>query len=583
MINNKLIDCLNRNSPAGEKLGDALAAQQKHATNKSKVVVPVLGTQGMGKSTLINALLKADILPSDADETTCVPVEVSYADKEYAEVSFLNGNPTVIVHSKQELNEYVDNNCNPANQKRVDCIRLYRKADILRSGITIVDLPGVGSITKENEKTTMRYIENTSIAIFMIPTVPTIRSSEAMFIQGAWSQFSQAMFVQNDFGETAQEKKDSVEHNTLILQQIAGKIGTELNNPIMVINARDAIDGALSSNQQVVKESGILVLENRINTFASDWELLLKKGCHSRIINTIKRVIGIIDKRLEELSKNADEVRQQRQKEYSRFREENEKILSQIDDIISWLGDTEPKANKEIRKKAQKTAGDIRSDMWQIIKGGVFDGERLNEAFCNVQESSVPIFFDDAVEYLGKINNEFESKMEILADAIKIQNDFTYTNVEHQTESKTKWEKAVNVLFNVGGALGGYYKAASLAALIISNPAGWFVAGVGLAIAGVASFLGYSAKKKVQQKRADEAKRDLEPKIDEVEKKLYKTTCDKNHEVFTAACEFLEQLKATQEERERAMRRAVREPLNPQETESLKEDRTYLEKTLKEL
>lgn len=49
--------------------------------------------------------------------------------------------------------------------------------------MVIVDLPGVGSLTKENENTTRRYVENLCSAIFVIPTVPTIRNKEALLLR----------------------------------------------------------------------------------------------------------------------------------------------------------------------------------------------------------------------------------------------------------------------------------------------------------------------------------------------------------------------------------------------------------------
>ena len=66
--------CLNDDS-----LRDRIAAL-RHQLQMKRFVVPVYGIQGTGKSTFLNALLfKTPTLPVDADETTCVPVEVTYA------------------------------------------------------------------------------------------------------------------------------------------------------------------------------------------------------------------------------------------------------------------------------------------------------------------------------------------------------------------------------------------------------------------------------------------------------------------------------------------------------------------------
>ena len=45
--------------------------------DSDECVIPVLGTQGAGKSSFLNAVLFGDIvLPVDADETTCIPTVV---------------------------------------------------------------------------------------------------------------------------------------------------------------------------------------------------------------------------------------------------------------------------------------------------------------------------------------------------------------------------------------------------------------------------------------------------------------------------------------------------------------------------
>lgn len=157
--NQELIKIIDKYSNGNRPLGSLIREIAVNSEN-SEMIVPVLGMQGMGKSTLINAMLAEDILPSDADETTCVPVEIKYGEDEQAIIFFNDRSEQTIVHKKEELQPYVDNVENPANCKGVSHIILYRKNELLKNGLTIVDLPGIGSLTAENEKTTQRYIRD---------------------------------------------------------------------------------------------------------------------------------------------------------------------------------------------------------------------------------------------------------------------------------------------------------------------------------------------------------------------------------------------------------------------------------------
>ena len=76
-VDDKLVEILDRYAVPGQEVGASLKEAVLRSDNK-ELIIPVLGMQGMGKSTLINAILKEDIMPSEADETTCVTVEVKY-------------------------------------------------------------------------------------------------------------------------------------------------------------------------------------------------------------------------------------------------------------------------------------------------------------------------------------------------------------------------------------------------------------------------------------------------------------------------------------------------------------------------
>ena len=66
----RFIEIMN-NYSEGENLGDLFSKIIENRKN-NEIIIPVLGLQGMGKSTLINSILSENILPNDADETTCV-------------------------------------------------------------------------------------------------------------------------------------------------------------------------------------------------------------------------------------------------------------------------------------------------------------------------------------------------------------------------------------------------------------------------------------------------------------------------------------------------------------------------------
>ncbi|NRT29183.1 putative ribosome biogenesis GTPase RsgA [Clostridium beijerinckii] len=123
----KYIDLIN-NSKFNELIGkyldnviDGIDAKEyfKHFTENLKnqeIIVPVLGIQGAGKSSFLNSVLMDDnILPTDVDETTCVPVEVKYGtNTSKAEIYFHEKEKEVVDTSN--LEKYVHNDYNPANE-----------------------------------------------------------------------------------------------------------------------------------------------------------------------------------------------------------------------------------------------------------------------------------------------------------------------------------------------------------------------------------------------------------------------------------------------------------------------------------
>ncbi len=106
---------------------DLIALKDKVAQNKLYVVV--VGLFKRGKSTLINSLLEKNILPSSVTPVTALITIVEFSEKPSAQVYFTNGQVKNI--EIESVEEYVAEEKNPDNQKKVNYVRIFENASRL--------------------------------------------------------------------------------------------------------------------------------------------------------------------------------------------------------------------------------------------------------------------------------------------------------------------------------------------------------------------------------------------------------------------------------------------------------------------
>jgi len=537
-IPSDIVELLNKYSDTkqdGSYLNDYLSR-----VSDSKPVIPVLGMQGTGKSTLINALLEENILPTEADETTCVPVEIKYGENEHADVFFKDSNESKVVHTIEELQEYVDNNFNPGNEKKVTKIILFRKNDILKNGTIIVDLPGVGSLTAANEETTNNYIQNLCSAIFVIPTVPTIRKNEALFIKSVWSQFSSAIFVQNDWGESKQEIAESVAYNTKLLRGIAKELNNKFDNEILVVNAYNAIAGSLRKDVELRESSNVSALNKTIDGFSANWNKVQTESAKDKTIMTIDSAIKSAQRVLKEFSQSQEETIRSREAELQDMQNATNKLEEEISKVKSFVSQQEFVVRSSARSKASDCIKKIRAAMNKTIDSGVFDGDALTTTFNDEQQEKVTECLNSLFDEITQIKIEIDSRIHGLCE-IALNDDLNARQEEIHKDHQFRYEIGIDWALKLGGGLGGYFAAGATTAGIAAAVAKGalegtvFTPGVGTAIGAAVGLVvglvgvavGGYAKKKVQTKRANETKEELEPYYIEIETAIKKTIGDK--------------------------------------------------------
>ena len=562
----------------GRKVSDIIRNLARGMKNP-ELIVPVLGMQGTGKSTLINGILGEQILPSDVDETTCVPVEIRYGTRKMATVYFRSGKQTEIPISCDALKEYVDNNQNKGNEKDISHIAFQLPLDLLKSGLVIVDLPGVGSLTQRNQETTMRYIRQLCTAIFLIPTVPPIRRSEEIFIRGVWSSFSSAIFVQNQWnGEREREVREAIEHNTLRLKDIARKLNIAYDGKVSVVNAYKASVATREKNWVKYEHSNIRELLDELKRLGENRIELDKK----RFIEKIKAYIETAQTVITEHISESQMGEEQRQAEKTRIRQEflsaTNELQQLVDGLLADVKQEKKKADDFARELSKKHADNLRAKMFELINGGLVDGEQLTESFSNNQEECLMDAIDEHYNYMSRMTYEIEKKLEVLENKLQVERALSFEAQKFENGQAFKFEKLLEVGIDIVGVIGGAYTVGAVGGVVagefggllgsFAGPVGiaiGFLAGAGVSI--LVGMLGKETRSSITAERASRAKRAIRPYIKTFEEKLYNTISAETNSALDAVsqilCTYMEDRKEYYEQMMRSEERATDEAYAP--------------------
>lgn len=503
----ELLHLLEKYSPFGQNYAQ-LILEIENKSNTSDMIVPVLGTQGMGKSTMINAILGEDILPSEADETTCVPVEIRYGTEHHGVVRFLCDKPEVIVNTKADLSEFVDNNFNPGNEKRVSHIVLYRESPLLKTGLVIVDLPGIGSLTKANEETTNRYIKDLCVAVFIISTSPPILKTEANFITSVWRTFNSAYFVQNVWDDNSQEEaKEGLDHNRKVLTEISQNIKAPMLHSIIPVNAYAAAKGTFEKNQELIRNSNINELLDVLHSFAASYRSESAASLEARTKQLVESAAEQAALRLQQAKMSKDELLATMETEKKRF----ESVSNEVEESVSVIKRQLNSNRREIQTFASATARKyselLRVEIFRLVDRGVVDGELLSNAFTEYQSQYATEAMDEVYEKFANIWDNLKSKLEELDDILQREEMHSPDAAAFNKAQAFKWEKGMDATIKVGSAIGSF--------LVIGTLGGALGIVAALAIGFIGSFIGSKSRAAVVKSRGRETKRELEPYIAE--------------------------------------------------------------------
>ena len=170
--------------------------------------VAVVGQFKRGKSTLIDALLDDAVLPAGIVPVTAVPTVVRFGSARTARVRLRDADGGAWQPIAPEaLAEYVSEERNPENVRRVLGVEVLLPLPLLESGMCLVDTPGLGSVFEGNTRATREFVPQIDAAVVVIGADPPISGEELDLIADVARHVGHLIIVLNKADRVTDEER----------------------------------------------------------------------------------------------------------------------------------------------------------------------------------------------------------------------------------------------------------------------------------------------------------------------------------------------------------------------------------------
>jgi small GTP-binding protein len=226
----------------------------------------MVGRFSRGKSSLLNAILGTDRLPTGIVPLTSVITAVSYGSSEKVTVKYrerrLDSEITL-----EELPRYITEQGNPGNSLGVAIANIEVPAEILRRGFHFVDTPGLGSAITENTLTTQAFLPEVD-ALLLVTSFesPLSEDERARFDDVSHAGLPVFVVVNKHDLATAADRAKVLEFVRSHLSARDGQSSLE----IFSVSARDGLLAKRSKDLDLLQSSGLPALEERLVHFLID-------------------------------------------------------------------------------------------------------------------------------------------------------------------------------------------------------------------------------------------------------------------------------------------------------------------------
>lgn len=276
----------------------------------------VMGEIKKGKSSFINAMLgEKDLVPVSSNVATSTIFKIRYGHQRAYRVFFrkeANRQPLEI--NESELSHYGTEDGNPGNREQVDFIEVSCPAALLRSGVVVIDTPGLGGLFKGHKQITYQYVPKADAVFFVTDSMESpIGQLELEYINDIRRITPLLYFVQTKCcAVDTQARQARKENNLSILSRALGRSEREI--PYFLLDSSLRFEADTYKDMDDLKESGYPQLLAFIqNELQSKQQQFLAMRAISRMQPTLTHLQEILQSRRDLVQADTEEKRRARE------------------------------------------------------------------------------------------------------------------------------------------------------------------------------------------------------------------------------------------------------------------------------
>jgi len=259
-----------------ESLGPAYAPYAKSLEllkgrlSEGRFHLAILGQFKRGKSTLLNALIGEQILPSSVIPLTAVPTLIQYGEEKAVRVRFTGGRDDSRYQSddpgmiRKYVETYVSEEINPHNKMNVLQVEIFWPSRLLGRGVVLIDTPGVGSTHQHNTEMTLTFLSECDAALFLISSDPPMTEVELAFLSQIRETVPKLFFLLNKIDYLGEDEREVAAE--FFRKTLVEKGGIE-DPKVFLVSAKWGLSAVQTGDEKLLSLSGLSEISDTLVSF----------------------------------------------------------------------------------------------------------------------------------------------------------------------------------------------------------------------------------------------------------------------------------------------------------------------------